>query len=83
MVAEGLAAADGNFVRATELLSQCSVATYRGSIGQGIAVTTPTQFLNLSDNCEYLPSSVTAQMLSVWRPVDCCAILLSVCRLPA
>lgn len=50
MVAEGMAAADRNFSRATELLSQCSLATYRGSIGQGIAVGTPQEFQNLTDN---------------------------------
>ncbi len=53
MVAEGMAAADHNFSRATELLSQCSLATYRGSIGQGIAVGTPEEFQNLTDNYYY------------------------------
>ena len=58
MVAEGLASADGNFARATELLSSCSVATERGSIGQGIAVTTPPQFRNLvsAATCQLSPS---------------------------
>jgi hypothetical protein len=50
MVGESLAVADGNYTRATELLSSCSVATHRGSIGQAIAITTPPQFRNLSDN---------------------------------
>ena len=32
------------------MLASCAVATHRGSIGQAIAVTTPDQFTNLSDN---------------------------------
>ena len=50
MVAESLAVSDGNFSRAIEMLASCAVATHRGSIGQAIAVTTPDQFTNLSDN---------------------------------
>ena len=60
MVAESLAAADGNFSRATQMLSSCSVATHRGSIGQAIAATTPFQFQNLSDNYFWSDGSNTS-----------------------
>eukprot|EP01052_Picozoa_sp_SAG31_P040172 SAG31_NODE_5754_length_2343_cov_2.869430_3_plen_198_part_00 len=71
MVAEALAASDGNFTRATELISSCSVATHTGSIGQAIAVATPMQFRNLSDNYYYsdgLNTSFTQSKFAIPRP---------------
>ena len=71
MVAEALASSDGNFSRATELLSKCSLATHRGSIGQGIAVGTPDEFKNLTDNYYYadgLNTSFSQSSLKIPEP---------------